>query len=178
MVQMEFGHGGWFSIRMSSYQYRKSHFGEKTILRYRYKMRFPLFFSGPSRGTMTSSDGNIFRVTGLLWGESTGHRWISLTKASDTILMFSLICAWANGWANNRDAGNLRSHGAHYDVTVMAMGDYWTNSLHFIIFPVFKNYQNTSYLLNYHFHVKHDVWRTCVMILMILYILLQNQNFL
>ena len=32
--------------------------------------------------TMTSSIGNIFRVTGPLWGESTGHRWIPLIKAS------------------------------------------------------------------------------------------------
>ena len=32
---------------------------------------------------MTSSNGNIFRVTGRLWGEFTGHRWIPLTKASD-----------------------------------------------------------------------------------------------
>ena len=47
---------------------------------------------------MTSSNGNIFRVTGRLpvWGESTGHRWIPLTIASD-----------------------LRRHRAHYDVTVM-----------------------------------------------------------
>ena len=34
-------------------------------------------------------------------------------------LMFSLICAWANSWVNNRDAGDLRRHHAHYDVTVM-----------------------------------------------------------
>ena len=32
---------------------------------------------------MTSSNGNIFRVTGHLCGEFTGHRWIPLTKASD-----------------------------------------------------------------------------------------------
>ena len=32
---------------------------------------------------MTSSNGNVFRVTGPLWGESTGHRWIPLTTASD-----------------------------------------------------------------------------------------------
>ena len=32
---------------------------------------------------MTSSNGNIFRVTSPLWGEFTGHRWIPLTKASD-----------------------------------------------------------------------------------------------
>ena len=30
-----------------------------------------------------------------------------------------LICAWINGWVNNREAGDLRRHGAHYDVTVM-----------------------------------------------------------
>ena len=35
---------------------------------------------------MTSSNGNIFRVTGLLCGEFTGHRWIPRTKASDAEL--------------------------------------------------------------------------------------------
>ena len=32
---------------------------------------------------MTSSNGYIFRVTGPLCGEFTGHRWIPRTKASD-----------------------------------------------------------------------------------------------
>ena len=32
---------------------------------------------------ITSSNGNIFRVTGPLCGEFTGHRWIPLTKAND-----------------------------------------------------------------------------------------------
>ena len=32
---------------------------------------------------MTSSNGNIFRVTGHLCGEFTGSRWIPLTKASE-----------------------------------------------------------------------------------------------
>ena len=35
------------------------------------------------------------------------------------VLMFSLICAWVDGWANNWDAGDLRCHHAHYDVIVM-----------------------------------------------------------
>ena len=34
-------------------------------------------------------------------------------------LMLSLICDWINGWVNNREAGNLRHHRAHYDVIVM-----------------------------------------------------------
>ena len=32
--------------------------------------------------------------------------------------MFSLICAYINGWVNNGEAGDLRHHRAHYDVTV------------------------------------------------------------
>ena len=35
-------------------------------------------------------------------------------------LIFSLICAWINGWINNREAGDLRSHCAHCDVTIMS----------------------------------------------------------
>ena len=175
---------------------------------------------------MTSSNGNTFRVTGILCGEFSGHRWIHRTKASDAELwcfllstpeptleqametqlireaialimtflqriglnndalpqflmirlgdfdhhlfrlcldysapshyhdyvikwnhfpcywlflrgihrspvnsphkgqwraasMFSWICAWINGWVNNHEAGDLRRHCAHYDVTVM-----------------------------------------------------------
>ena len=34
-------------------------------------------------------------------------------------LMFSLICAWIDGWVNNPEAGDLRRYRAHYDVTVM-----------------------------------------------------------
>ena len=34
------------------------------------------------------------------------------------VLMFSLICAWINGWVNNQEA-DLRRHCAHCDVTVM-----------------------------------------------------------
>ena len=33
--------------------------------------------------------------------------------------MFSLMCAWTNGWANNLDAGDFRRHRVHHDVNVM-----------------------------------------------------------
>ena len=36
-------------------------------------------------------------------------------------MMFSLICAWINGWVNNREAGDLRRHRAHYNVIVLPM---------------------------------------------------------
>ena len=64
---------------------------------------------------MTSSNGNIFRVTGPLCEEFTRHRWISLTKASDAKL-------WCFLWSapeSNREAGDWRRHRAHYDVIVI-----------------------------------------------------------
>ena len=36
-------------------------------------------------------------------------------------LMFPLICMWINGWVNNGEAGDVRRHLVHYDVTVMWM---------------------------------------------------------
>ena len=36
-------------------------------------------------------------------------------------LMFSLICACTYGWVSNRDAGDLRLHSAHYEITVMLL---------------------------------------------------------
>ena len=53
----------------------------------------------------------------------------SPTKASDTELWCFFIRAWTNGWANNRDAGDLRRHRAHYYVTVIT--EAWTNWLSF-----------------------------------------------
>ena len=61
-----------------------------------------------------------FRIAGLLRGEFTGHKgqW-------GGALMFSLICACTNRWANNGDAGELWRHRAHYDVIVMS---YWNDA--------------------------------------------------
>ena len=69
---------------------------------------------------MTSSNGNIFRVTGHLCGEFTGTRWIPHTKASDAELWcFFFIYGRINGWVNTGEASDLRRHRAHYDVIVM-----------------------------------------------------------
>ena len=63
---------------------------------------------------MTSSNGCIYRVAGPLCGEFSCHRWIPLTKASDA----ELWCfRWSCDWVNNQDAGGLRRHRAHDDVT-------------------------------------------------------------
>ena len=69
---------------------------------------------------MTSSNGNIFRVTGPLCREFTGHQWNPCTKASDAeLLCFLWSAPWINSCVNNREAGDLRRQRAHYDVIVM-----------------------------------------------------------
>ena len=57
--------------------------------------------------------------------------------------MFSLICAWINGWVNNRKAGDLRRHRAHYDVIVMERAHVirWS---HTTVVPKDESYSNPS----------------------------------
>ena len=63
---------------------------------------------------MTSSNGNIFRVTGHLSSVISPHKgqWRGA-------LIFLWFAPWINGWVSNREAGDLRRHRAHYDVIVM-----------------------------------------------------------
>ena len=82
---------------------------------------------------MTSSNGNIFRVTGLLCGEFTGPRWIPCTKASDTELWFFFICAWINDLVNNREASDSKRHRTHYDVIVIIQVLYALRLVEYII---------------------------------------------
>ena len=66
---------------------------------------------------MTSSNGNIFRVTGPLLGEFTGHRWIPLTKASNAVMFL-----WSAPEQNFEWTIDLRRHRANYDAIVMHEG--------------------------------------------------------
>ena len=45
------------------------------------------------------------------------------------VLMFSLICSWIDRWVNYCEAGDLRRHRAHYEVTVMR----WTYKFTYIL---------------------------------------------
>ena len=57
------------------------------------------------------------------------HRWPHKGQWRGA-LMFSLICAWINGSVNNREAGDLRRHRAHYDVIVMVVGGLGRHDAH------------------------------------------------
>ena len=72
---------------------------------------------------MTSSNGNIFRVTGPLCGNSPNRSPVNSPHKNQWrgALMFSLICARKKDWVNNREAGDWKHHRAHYADTVMYM---------------------------------------------------------
>ena len=72
---------------------------------------------------MTSSNGNIFRVTGHLYGEFKGPRRHKAQWRG--ALIFSLICVWVNDWVNNREAGDLRLYRTHYDIIVIYLYQQW-----------------------------------------------------
>ena len=89
-----------------------------------------LFSTKPlSELIMTSSKGNIFLVIGPLCGELIVTGEFPSQGLWSGALMFYLICAWTNGWVNNRNAGDWRRHCDHYGVTVVQSPPIiWTNA--------------------------------------------------
>ena len=66
-----------------------------------------------------SLNGNIFRVTGYMCGEFTGDRWIPahIDQWRRDLMFLSSAPEFINGWVNNREAGDVRRHRAHCDVS-------------------------------------------------------------
>ena len=71
---------------------------------------------------LTSSNGSIFRVTGPLWGESTGDRWIPRAKASDAsfdvfyeLRLIKRLSKQSRRWWFETSSRPL----CHYDIIVM-----------------------------------------------------------
>ena len=82
---------------------------------------------------MTSSNGNISKLLAFCEGNSPATGEFPSQRPMTRSLIFSLICAWANGWANNRDVGDLRRHRNHYDVTVMLPKTYMLMAILYIL---------------------------------------------
>ena len=61
----------------------------------------------------------FFALLALCEGNSPVTGEFPLQRLVTQSFDFFLLCAWTNGLASNRDAGDLRRHRARYDVTVM-----------------------------------------------------------
>ena len=75
---------------------------------------------------ITSTNGNIFRVTGLCAENLPVTSEFPAQRPVARIFHVAMICVWTNGWVNSQEAGDLRRHRAHYDVIVMSA---WTSAL-------------------------------------------------
>ena len=73
----------------------------------------------PRHHMMTSSNGNIFRVTGHLCGEFTGPRWVPAQKPVTRSFDVFFDLRPNKRLGKNGEAGDLRRHRGHYDVIVM-----------------------------------------------------------
>ena len=87
------------------------------------------YISNSHMNKMTSWYANAFCITGPLRGESTGHRWIPLTKSQwCSTLIFPLMLAWTSCWTNSRVTSDLRDHDAagqgHINVMFISYGIY------------------------------------------------------
>ena len=87
---------------------------------------------------MMLSNGNIFHITGPLWGPFVmGIHWLPVVSHHKGqwcgALMFALICAWINTWANYQEASDLRCHHAHYEVTVKWYLTHWGLVMHICV---------------------------------------------
>ena len=102
--------GGWFNKNMSSYQHRKFHCGDKTVVRSSY-LHNGISYTG--------------KMVSFLWNQPPGYRakiwhylWVSLAKASDTkstsschsnhLQMFKTIFGKGTRlWFNREITGNI-----------------------------------------------------------------------
>ena len=84
--------GYWNRARIN-----KIHLTHDDVIKWKYFLRYWPFVRGIHRSPVNSPRNGQWRGA----------------------LMHSLIFAWINGWVNNREAGGMRRHGAHYDLTVV-----------------------------------------------------------
>ena len=114
-----------------------------------YTSKIRLHSSADFRYYMTTaSNGNIFHVTGHLYGEFTVHRWIPRTKASDVDVFFDLrlnklLSKQSWGWGFETPSRPLWRH-----CNVCTERSCSTNRHNNISFSVAKNFKIISSLHN------------------------------
>ena len=101
MSQKTWAYGIWYKVTKS--MFIQCCFTHDDVIKWKHFPRYWTFVRGIPRSPVNSPHKGQWRRA----------------------LMFSLICDWINGWVNTREAGDLRRHRAHYDVTVMGCQKTW-----------------------------------------------------
>ena len=80
---------------------------------------------------ITSTNGTFSALLALCAGKSPVYGEFPHKGQRRRALMLSLICASTNAWKNNRDAGDLRRHRTHHDVTAMSSHEIYAHEMPF-----------------------------------------------
>ena len=77
--------------------------------------------SAPRRFVQQLAQVTAKRPTSLALCEESIHmtKYHHCRNCIHDVMIFLWSAYWMNGWVNNREAGDLRRHRAHYDVIVM-----------------------------------------------------------
>ena len=102
------------SIKQKITAYKTGSFSEEYIA---LLWSFSLWYKNRDLSMNLNSYSLSFCFTSYSYFEDAVYGFGQLRGA----LVFSLICAWINGWVNNGEAADLRRHRAHYDVTLMTV---------------------------------------------------------
>ena len=88
-----------------------------------------VFSQSPFEDLTTFRVRHVLLLVSILTSNATGQWFVRGIHRSPVnfphkgqwrgALMLCMLCAWINGWVNNRVTGDLRHHRAHYDVIVM-----------------------------------------------------------
>ena len=95
----ELFHNEKYRVKDQLYKFLKANAKYDDIIKWKHFPRYSPFVRGIHRSPVNSTHKDQWR------GD----------------LMFSLICTWTHGHANNRDAGDLRHHRTHTGVTVVEL---------------------------------------------------------
>ena len=104
-------------LKWGYFRWGKNNYFLDIIVAKKYIPSCSFWHCGTIASMMTSSNGNIFRVTGHLCREFTGLRWIPRTKASDAELWCFLwsvpdkrLSKQSWGWWFETQSGSLWRH--------------------------------------------------------------------
>ena len=99
---------------------------------------------------MMSSNGNIVSVTDPFWGNSPDNGEFPSQRPVTRSFVGLLLNKRLSSWVNNREAGDLRRHYAHYDVTAIVYPQWFCSMRCKQCGCIFFSWRTIRFCLHYH----------------------------
>ena len=99
-----------------------------------FERNHPALVDSLYKGSVTRSFDDFFHLRLKIWLSKKPRRgWFETPSrrlwCHCNVFIRAQNGAWTSGWVNNRDAGDVRRHCAHYDVIVMECHTWWRHGV-------------------------------------------------